>query len=459
MPTTEVNDYPQGNPIRQIALFVLAEKHNKIKGEVREHVCDLVLDLIGCAIAGLDDDAAAPLRKAVADLRPSGDVPIWFTGQTSSLIGAAEANSAAGVALDLDDVDPAATSHWGAAAIATALAIPATPERRLTAIAIGLVVGSFAGGAAVRMKYVNAGVIVPYVAAAVQGALLNTRQEELEHALAIAGEWAPSQRFMGRRSNRPKPDLGLVKEGIPAGVVAGLEAGVRASKGLTGSRNILDDLEYFNFDGLNLEIDNVFKTCFKRYACCRHIHCCLDATEHLLDEHKFVAKDIANIRVETNRFGFTLPNKPEPSNLAEIVYSIPYCIALRIIDGLDGLVPLVPEDALAERDDLVALAKKVTVIHDEAMVERDPDTGDTMARVTIELVDGKTFRSDITAPRGGGPRPFSRKDVKDKFIMATRYRASAEQQNEMIAAVDELRSGEDEALLKRLQDMRFEEDA
>ena len=278
------NDYPQGNIIGKIAAFIDHQREKPLTGDIREHTCNLLLDLLGCTIAGLHDDAAVPLRKAVKSTRPPGPVPIWFTSETSSSIGAAQANAAAGVALDLDDVDPASVSHWGAAAIVTAMAIKAPWERRLTAIAIGLVVGNYVGVGGVRKKYTNAGVIVPYVVVAVHAALRATPLVQTEHALAIAGEWAPSQRFMSRRSNEPKPDLGLVKEGIPQGVATGFEAAEYAMNGLTGSRNILDDLLHFDFDGLELKMEKVKATCFKPYAACRHIHGPLDALKGLLDQ-------------------------------------------------------------------------------------------------------------------------------------------------------------------------------
>lgn len=448
-------DYPQGNVVGMIASFIINQRDARLSGAIREHTCNLLLDLVGCTIAGLNDNAAVPLREGIKTTRPRGDVPIWFKSETSCPIGAAVANSAAGVALDLDDVDPASVSHWGAAAITTAMAFKGPWEKRLTAIAIGLVVGNYIGVAGVRKKYTNAGVIVPYVTVAVHAALHGTPQTEIEHALAVAGEWAPSQRFMSRRSDEPKPDLGLVKEGIPQGVAAGLDAVEYVRKGMTGSRNILDDLHHFDFEGLQLKMENVMATCFKAYAACRHIHAPLDALLGLLKQHSVIKPAaIERILVETNRFGFTLPNKAEPGNLAELVYSINYCLALLIVDGYEALCPVVVEDALGERDDVIAVAKKIEVVHDVEMIAADPDTGDTMARVTV-VASGREFKSEVTAPRGGGPRPFSRADVEAKFRLATRYAASEAEKDQLLAAFDKAREGSPEDLEECLKTMVF----
>ena len=105
---------------------------------------------------------------------------------------------------------------------------------------------------------------------------------------------------------------------------------------------------------------------------------------------------------------------------------------------------------------MVAIAKKVKVVHDTKMPQADPDTGDTMARVTI-VAGGKTFSSNVTAPRGGGPRPFSQESVEKKFRMATRYAASREQQDQLIVAVIRARGGNAEVLEKCLVEMVFDQ--
>ena len=440
-------EYPQGNITRRIADFIVIEREKPLSRATREYAFNCLLDALGCAAAGIDDDAAVPIRLAIQTTRPEGDVPIWFTGKTSSVIGAATANSAAAVAIDLDDVDPAAVSHWGAAAISTALAISAPWERKLTAIAIGISVGHFVGVARERQKYVNAGVIVPSVVVAVDAALRGTSRDEIEHALAIGLEWAPSQRFMSRRSDRPRPDLGLVKEGIPHGVATGLDAAAYAENGLTGSRNILDCLTYFNFTDLDLKIEDIGTTCFKPYACCRHIHAPLAAMEELIAEHNIKADEIDKILVETNFYGATLPNKTAPKNLVELVYSIPYSLALVAIDGRPALLPLIP--AALGRQDVTALAEKVKVTHDTKMLQTDPMTGDTLARVTI-VVRGNSFSSGVTAPEGGGNRPSSYEDLVEKFRKATRFVATQEQQDQLLKAIERARTGDPTALEKCL---------
>ena len=76
---------------------------------------------------------------------PFARLPVWFSGLSSSVIGAAWANSAAASALNLEDGHHLARGHPGVAVIATAFAVAhetgATLEDIINAIVIGYEVG------------------------------------------------------------------------------------------------------------------------------------------------------------------------------------------------------------------------------------------------------------------------------------------------------------------------------
>lgn len=447
--SAQTEDYPQGNVIGQLAAYIVKARDKPAPAASRAFAVKCILDLVGCAAAGINDDGPAATRKAMEVTRPAGDIPVWFTGKSSSVIGAATANSAAAIAIDLDDVDPEAVAHWGAAVIATALAvgkeIGAPIEKVLNAIVIGFEVGHQVGKARARVLYGNAGIMVPYPVVATAAALYRTPHTQIEHALAIGGETAPSQRFMSRRANNPKPDLGLVKEGIPFGVEAGLTALELARNGFTGSRNILDDLQHYKFDkDLNLNSEGILTTCFKPYACCRHIHAPLIAMERLMADKEIGAEDIQEMVIKTNRYGFTLPNKSDPKHLSDLQYSIPYSCALVAIRGRQALVPLM-RDALGD-EEVIGLAERIKVVEDPAVPKADLDTGDTMADVTLVLHDGRQFSSGVTSPEGGGPRKLSAEQLEDKFLMATRLIATEAQQKRILAAIDKVDQGDQAAL-------------
>lgn len=435
--------------VKQIASYVEAARGQPVPERARQAVYRCVLDLLGAAAAGMQETGAAAIRATARVAMGAGGVPIWFTGLAGSFIGAAWANSAAASALDLDDGHRLARGHPGAAVIPAALAVAqeigATHEELVNAIVIGYEVGVAIGAA--RTVYGNTGTWSAYAVVATAAALRRTSGRVLAHALAIAGESAPNQLFSSAAAQMPPPEGSDVKEGIPWSVVTGLVALELAEAGHTGPRNILDSTTHYRFGG-DLSLGSAFHVCntyFKLYACCRHIHVPLDALLALIAQHGFDAREIDEIEVETYSGALRISNKPNPGNLVDIQYSIPYCLALAALIGPQALLPLTSE-ALGCAE-VVALANKVKLTLDPALDEQFP--GKTLARVSVRCA-GRHFVSGITAPRGEAANPLAQTELEAKFRAATRRLATRDQQNRIFDAVNAFRKGNLDALAQCL---------
>jgi 2-methylcitrate dehydratase PrpD len=141
----------QTGMVRLIATYVEAARGQRATEPARQAAYRCILDLLSAARAGIGDPGAAAIRcMALATMR-IGNAPIWFSGLSSSVIGAAWANSAGASALDLDDGHRLARGHPGAAVIPTAFAVAhesgATLEDIISAIVIGYEVGVTIGAA------------------------------------------------------------------------------------------------------------------------------------------------------------------------------------------------------------------------------------------------------------------------------------------------------------------------
>lgn len=360
--TTQLGNYFQDGIVGKIASYVVRARGRSANSTARDAALKCVFDLVGAAAVGIGDIGPVAIRKVAGPLFGSGKSSIWFTGQTSSVIGAAWANSSSAAAFDLDDGNRYARGHPGAAIIPVAFAVGqdvgASFEEILAAIVIGYEVGVTVGAA--RTTYGSSGTWTPYGVVATAAALRNTPWPAIEHALAIAGESAPNQAFAGGPAPRiPAPEGAAVKEGIPWSVVTGLTAVYLAEAGHTGPRNILDSARHYVFrNDISLgEDEHISATYFKPYACCRHIHAPLAALEMLMTQNSILGRDIDRIEVEIHAAGLRISNRPQPQNLIDVQYSIPFCLALFSLIGPQSLVPVTPD--VIGRADVIELASKV----------------------------------------------------------------------------------------------------
>jgi len=427
--------------VRIIASYVEQFRERPVTGPAREAAFRCILDLLGAAVPGTSTPGVVAVRNTALKTMGAGDVPIWFTGAGSSVIGAAWANSAAAAALDLDDGHRLARGHPGAAVIPTAFAVAhetgATLEQIVSAIVIGYEVGVTIGAA--RVAYGNTGTWSAYAAVAAAAALRRTPRETLEHALAIAGESGPNQLFSSAPVPRtPAPEGSAVKEGIPWSVVTGLVALGLAEEGHTGPRNILDSARHYRFpDTLPLgSFLHICNTYFKLYACCRHVHAPLDAMLEVIHRNHIDVEEIDAIEVESTSGAMRISNRARPENLVDAQYSIPYCLAIAALLGPGALLPMT-EKVLAD-DALAGLASKV-----ELSISPEFDAvfpAQTLARVTVAS-RGQRFVSPVTSPKGEASDPLSWAELEAKFRTATRMLATDIQQDRILGSLDELRSG------------------
>lgn len=435
--------------VGRIAAYIVAARERPAAGLAREVVFSRIFDLLGAAAAGVGDRAANATRATALMTMGAGSVPIWFTGQSSTVIGAAWANSAAASALDLDDGHRLAQGHPGAAVIPTAFAVAqetgATLEDLISAIVIGYEVGVTIGAA--RVTFGSTGTWSSYAVVATAAVLRRTPGDILAHALAIAGEEAPNQ----LAASAPKQIEGSkadVKEGIPWSVVTGMLALGLAEAGFTGPLNVLDNAQHYCFpDAFSPgSAQHICKSYTKLYSCCRYLHAPIDALLHLVNQHGIDPHSIDAIEVEIHSTALRLANLARPMNLIEVQYSIPYCMALAVIVGPQALLPLTTEALF--RDDVAALAEKVTLRPDPAFDSRFP--AETLARVAVTC-GGHHLVSDVTAPRGEATTPLSWADLEAKFMAATRLVATGAEQSRVIRAMNDARAGNLSALTDCLE--------
>ncbi|MGL4527301.1 MAG: MmgE/PrpD family protein [Aestuariivirga sp.] len=418
----------------RLAHYVSGLRPADLTATNREAAIACIFDLLACAAAGLEHPSVIAAQEVAASLHAGEGAGLWFTDRRANLLGAVLANSTAGAVLDLDDGFRLARGHPGAAVIPTALsAAPAdaSVEDVLTAIVAGYEVGTrIAMG---QKSYAPSGVWAPYAAIATAGWLWRVPAEQLAHALAIAAQTAPAMRA---KAGLVASD---VKEGIPFGALAGLNALALARHGFTGPLAIFDRPELFDSARISAGLGEgafIDQTYFKLHACCRHLHAPIEALATLIEGHGIAASDIREIEVHTYQGTFNLANAIAPASLIEVQYSVPYCLGLCALYGVDALLPIDP--ARVGDPAVEAIAAKVKLLHDPEIEARFP--AETPTRVVVHTTSGR-FESPVTTPRGDPASPLSWDERITKFRTATRHNLEPARQEALLAAIESLRAG------------------
>jgi 2-methylcitrate dehydratase PrpD len=187
-------------------------------------------------------------------------------------------------------------------------------------------------------------------------------------------------------------------------------------------------------------------TYFKPYACCRYIHPALDRLFELIQRYELTSQDIVSVEVHTFGWAAKLGNAVRPDTLVEIQYSLPYCLAIGLVEGGNALVPI--SDALLGRDDISQLAERVTI-------EIDPDIdrlfpGETLARVVVTTPNHRHI-SELGGPLGDPQRPMGWPAIEAKFITLTRNVLSRSKQRAIVDGILASASGDILPLLCELR--------
>jgi 2-methylcitrate dehydratase PrpD len=438
-----------------LADYVASLRGRAPSAEEREAATRCVLDLLAAVAAGVEAPGVLATRSVADAIFGGGTSPVWFTGETSSIVGAAWSNSAAASALDLDDGHRLARGHPGAAVIPAAFAVAADCNASFDDLIMAIVAGYEVGVsvAASRGFYARTGMWSGHGVVAASGLLRKMPADRLAHAFGIAGMTAPNLLATSGDGHRPVPEGNDVKEGIPWSVACGLAAVRLAEAGFAGPRDVLDHAPHHVRDTLIARIgteQHICSTYFKLYAACRHVHAPVDALLQLIDRHGLDHRRIEAVEVHIYDGALQISNRVQPANLVDVQFSIPYCLGLAAIAGPSILLPLA--NAALGREEVSQFARKVTLHLDPALDARFPR--ETLARLVV-FSDGRRYESDVTAPRCEATQPLSWQELEAKFLTASSRVADAEQQAEVLGAVRMFREGDAADLMRTLAGLRF----
>lgn len=192
------------------------------------------------------------------------------------------------------------------------------------------------------------------------------------------------------------------------GVSHGVRSALWVKEGLTAMQDVIENPKgfcafYAGKGGYNLEeitrglgSGSFYITdpgvSIKKYPCCMRAHCAIDAAFALINENKISYENVAEIEVGMNFYVNSLLKYPEPASGDQGRWSMQHCLAAVLVDGK------IDENtfSLEKIRDLKEARKKIkAVMHPEW----PPDRGSARTPVTIRLKNGQEYARDLDKPR------------------------------------------------------------
>jgi 2-methylcitrate dehydratase PrpD len=424
-----------------LAEFGASLRWDALQPGVQQRTRELLLDLIGVALAGARQPSSPPAVEAARTLGGNGVANIVGTQHRTSAVWAALANGTAAHAVELDDVTTESSLHPGVAVIPAAIALAqeldVAPTTLLEAIVAGYEVTMRVGNAlnpasAYARGFHPTGVAGVFGATTAASHLLALSVEQRVNALGIAGTLASgSLEYLsdGAWTKRLNPGWAghagitaarLAEAGFngPRSVFEGRLGLLHAYSGAALPERLLGDL------GQPLQ---VMRVSIKPYACCRYNHGLIDCMLSLRSSGDFSVSDIERIRLGVLSGGALLVADPieqkrAPVGVVDAQFSAPYaaCAALVFVSGgIDVYTP----SRLADPH-VRSLLPKVECYRDPSLDAEYPRRWP--AEASIVLRDGRVLAERIEFATGEPENPVSLAALREKFIsLAERPDAAA----------------------------------
>ncbi len=415
-----------------LAGFSAALQRKDLAPELVERTKDLILDGLGCAIFGARLPWSVLLRDTIVAFGASGPASVWCDERRLPADQAALLNGAYVQSFEIDDYNPDAGFHMGAAVLPAALA--AADQRRgvtgddlLAAVVAGAEVGARVGRCMGVQRTLARGwhtgsVFATFAAAAAAARTLGLDQEWTAECLGIAATQASGLMAAQYRSMVKRMHHGRAAQ-------SGVYAAFLADAGYTGIRRVFE-APYGGFcstfagtEGIDYELGaltdglgdrfSIGTIAMKPYACNGGIHSTIDALHEIAARGPLHAEDVAQVVVRTNPANAEHVGwRYEPDTLTTAQMNLGFGVAAVIALG-DAFVEQYTEATIRDPR-LVELARKVRVVADPALADL-PAAQRQHVEVVVRRVDGTEARATVVSPRGSPGQPLSREDVSEKF--------------------------------------------
>ena len=431
-----------------LAEYVSNAKFSALPQEVVRKTKGVILDTLGCAIAGYTL-AGHEFRLIFDQVKEMGGNPqstVFLEGLKTSSPQAALVNGTLVHTIDFDDTHLGSIAHLGASVVSSTLALgeklKADGPSLITAMVVAYEVAGRIGKAVMpsHYKYWHPTATLGIIGAATAASkLLGLKAEQAEQAISLAADASSGMRYC--------IDFGDYSKSLHPGLAAwkGIMAAQIIHRGASGPKGLLEYKSGFceaysdepNLkaltDGLgsSYEISQDSLKAFPTILCS---HTPIQGTIKLMKAHNLLLEDVEAIRfrVTPTAPGQGMNYSPESPLAARL--SIPYCVSRAAAEGHISMEQFEQSKIMEPR--IREFMKKVSVESIPEFNQKYPGT--LAAHVEIQTRDGKRFRDESIFPKGHPDNPMTEDEIKDKFRRLSLVTLDRVQTERIIEKVNDL---------------------
>ena len=413
------------NLAERLSAYAVGLRYEDLTPEAVHEVKRRLIDSLGCAMGAFPNEPAAIARKLAGTCTSTFPATVIGTGHRSSPELAAFSNGVHFRYLDYNDTylskEPAHPSDNLAAVLAVAEPAKAHGRDIITAAVLAYEIQCrLCDAASIRARgwdHVTYGSFSTSLAA---GKLLGLNAEQLTHAQGLAG--VPNNAMRQTRVGMLSHWKGCAFANASRN---GVFAALLASYGMTGASEVFEgEMGFmkqvsgpFEIDALggNGEPFMINRTYIKFFPAEYHSQSAIDAALTLRKQLTGGPESIERVTIETFNAAVEIiggePEKWRPTTRETADHSLPYCVAVTLVDGKVTLDSF--DDAHLSNESLLGLVQRIQVKANADLNAKYPEGIPNLVR--IHLRDGRSLEQEVTFPRGHARNPMTDAEVESKF--------------------------------------------
>ncbi len=412
---------------RKMARFALKLRYEDLPKNVVEEVKRYLYDSVGCALGGYHTKDVQVLHDLYKEMGGKAEATIIGFGGGMPALNVTLVNSLMIRALDFNDVywkeDPSHPSDLIPAALSAGEMVDASMKEVMVAIVLAYEFEQrlclFAKPGVRERKWHHA-TLTQFVAPVVAGRLLGLDEDQMVNAIGISG-------CHNHTIGCPTAGkLTMMKNTVdPMAVQSGVLAALMAKKGYTGTEAVFEGKEGFmdcfgeSWDenaltGALGEDYKILECSMKAFPTEALTHTHLSATLNAVKSNHISYDQVEEVKVTSIARACDIlfdKHKYRPDSRETADHSLPYCVAVAIVDG--EVTTSSFSDQKLKDPRIWEVIDKIKGEASEEFEEMFPEK--QPSRVAIKTSDGQIFEEYLEYPKGDPREPMTMDDLDAKF--------------------------------------------
>lgn len=404
---------------QQIAQWAADARYEDLSEDAVRMAKTILYDSLGCALGGYKTHDVGVMRGYLEEKGGSEEATVFGSGRKLPASEAALLNALMVRALDYNDIywkqDPSHPSDIIPGPLALGERLGRSGRDLLLAIAVGHEVEMRlceAGFPGIREKKWHHATLTAFASPVAAGVMMGLNAEQIAHAIGISGSRHAT--FGAITAGH----LTMMKNTAdPMATQSGVIAAELAARGYEGPEHVIDGKEGL-FDAYGPEWKGEILTdglgeswlipqCgLKAFPTEALTHAPLTAVIELVVENDLDPSEIETVRVKTIARAADIlsdPSKYDPQTRESADHSLPYCIAVALVDR--AVVPSSFDEEKIFDPTIRAQLKKLEVVAEPAFEALFPAKQPN--EVTIHTTDGRDLVKYVEFPMGDPRHPIS----------------------------------------------------